>query len=172
MARGSGLAWDLRKSQPYEIYRELTFKVPVGRTGDCFHRYLVRLEEMRQSISLVKQAVDLILPGEVSSLNREFSPPRRQELKSSMEGLISHFKLYGQGFCVPSTEVYAGVEAPKGEFGVYLITNGSSRPYRCKIKSPGFLHLQGLDFMSKNQLIADVVTIIGTLDIVFGEVDR
>jgi NADH-quinone oxidoreductase subunit D len=172
MARGSGLAWDLRKTQPYEVYNELKFKVPVGTTGDCFQRYLVRVEEMRQSTSLIQQAANLIANGPIKALNNKVSPPTRKELKSSMEALIHHFKLYSEGFYITETEVYLGVEAPKGEFGVYLVADGSNKPYRCKIKSPGFLHLQGLDFLAKNHLLADVVTIIGSLDIVFGEVDR
>jgi NADH-quinone oxidoreductase subunit D len=172
MARGSGLVWDLRKTQPYEVYNELVFKVPVGRKGDCFQRYLVRVEEMRQSTGIIQQAVNLMVDGPVKSLNNKVSPPTRKELKSSMEALINHFKLYSEGFSVQKTELYVGVEAPKGEFGVYLVADGTNRPYRCKIKSPGFLHLQGLDFLAKNHLLADIVTIIGTLDIVFGEVDR
>jgi NADH:ubiquinone oxidoreductase subunit D len=172
MARGSGLGWDLRKTQSYEVYNELDFKVPVGTKGDCFQRYLVRIEEMRQSTGIIQQAVNLIADGAVKTLNSKVTPPSRKELKSSMEALIHHFKLYSEGFYVPKAEVYLAVEAPKGEFGVYLVSDGTNKPYRCKIKSPGFLHLQGLDFLAKNHLLADVVTIIGTLDIVFGEVDR
>lgn len=172
MARGSGLPWDLRKTQPYEIYHELSFKVPVGRKGDCFQRYLVRVEEMRQSLHIIQQGLNLISSGPIKALSGKISPPTRKEMKSSMESLINHFRLYSEGFCVPRTELYSSVEAPKGEFGVYLVSDGTNKPYRCKIKAPGFLHLQGLDFMAKNHLLADVVTIIGTLDIVFGEVDR
>ena len=172
MLRGSGISWDLRKTQPYEIYDEITFKVPVGSKGDCFHRYLVRVEEMRQSVWIIQQSLDLIVNGPVCSTNSKVVPPSRKEMKQSMEGLINHFQLLSEGFYVRKTESYVGIEAPKGEFGLYLISDGTNKPYRCKIKSPGFLHLQGLDFMARNHLLADVVTIIGTLDIVFGEVDR
>jgi NADH dehydrogenase I D subunit len=172
MARGSGIAWDLRKTQTYEVYSELIFNIPVGSKGDCFQRYLIRVEEMRQSVRIIQQSLVLMTPGPVKALNRDISPPGRKQIKGSMEALINHFRVYGQGFCVPETELYVAVEAPKGEFGVYLVSDGTTKPYRCKIKSPGFLHLQGLDFMAKNHLIADVVAIIGTLDIVFGEVDR
>jgi NADH-quinone oxidoreductase subunit D len=172
MARASGIPWDLRKTQPYEVYSELVFKVPVGVKGDCFHRYLVRLEEMRQSIYIIQQALNLITVGPIKALNDKISPPTRIELKVSMEALINHFKLYSEGFSVPKKEIYSGVESPKGEFGVYLVSDGTNKPYRCKIRSPGLSHLQGLDFLAKNQLLADVVTIIGSLDVVFGEVDR
>jgi NADH dehydrogenase I D subunit len=172
MLRGSGVSWDLRKTQPYEIYDEITFKVPVGDKGDCFQRYLVRIEEMRQSVWIIQQSLDLIVNGPICSTNSKVIPPSRKEMKHSMEGLINHFKLLSEGFYVRKTESYVGIEAPKGEFGLYLISDGTNKPYRCKIKSPGFLHLQGLDFMARNHLLADVVTIIGTLDIVFGEVDR
>jgi NADH-quinone oxidoreductase subunit D len=148
------------------------FKVPVGVKGDCFHRYLVRLEEMRQSIYIIQQALNLITVGPIKALNDKISPPTRIELKVSMEALINHFKLYSEGFSVPKKEIYSGVESPKGEFGVYLVSDGTNKPYRCKIRSPGLSHLQGLDFLAKNQLLADVVTIIGSLDVVFGEVDR
>jgi NADH:ubiquinone oxidoreductase subunit D len=172
MARGSGINWDLRKTQPYEVYSELAFKVPVGHKGDCFQRYLIRVEEMRQSVVIVQQAISLVTAGPIKSLAGKVSPPTRKELKSSMEALIHHFKLYSEGFSIPPLEIYSAVEAPKGEFGIYLVSNGTNKPYRCKIKAPGFLHLQGLDFLVKNHLLADVVTIVGTLDIVFGEVDR
>jgi NADH-quinone oxidoreductase subunit D len=172
MARASGVPWDLRKTQPYEIYDELDFKTVTGAKGDCFQRYLVRVEEMRQSVYIIQQALNLISSGPVNTLNNKVVPPSRKELKTSMESLINHFKAYSSGFCVPKTELYVGIEAPKGEFGVYLVSDGTNKPYRCKIKSPGFLHLQALDFMVKNHLLADVVTIIGTLDVVFGEVDR
>jgi len=153
----------------------LDFKVPVSSNiigGDCYQRYLIRVEEMRQSIRIIKQCLSLIAPGPIKSLDGKVVPPNRGNLKSSMEALIHHFKLYSEGFLVPPNEAYVGIEAPKGEFGVYLVSDGSNKPYRCKIKAPGFAHLQGLDFMAKHHLLADVVTIIGTLDIVFGEVDR
>jgi NADH-quinone oxidoreductase subunit D len=153
MARGSGLVWDLRKTQPYEIYSELTFNVPVGEKGDCFQRYLVRVEEMRQASGIIQQAASLIAGGPIAAVNSKVSPPTRKELKSSMEALIHHFKLYSEGFYVPKTELYLAVEAPKGEFGIYLVANGTNKPYRCKIKSPGFFHLQGLDFSFSGRLI-------------------
>jgi NADH:ubiquinone oxidoreductase subunit D len=148
------------------------FTVPVGAKGDCFQRYLVRLEEMRQSVRIVQQSLNLITSGPIKVLNTKISPPTRIELRASMEALINHFKLYSEGFSIRKQEIYSGVESPKGEFGVYLVSSGGGKPYRCKIRSPGFFHLQGLDFLAKNQLLADVVTIIGSLDIVFGEVDR
>ena len=172
MLRGSGLPWDLRKSQPYELYNQFDFNVPVGINGDCYDRYLVRVEEMRQSIYIINQALNAIVKGPIKSDNFKYSPPSRIELKSSMEALIHHFKYYSEGYTVPASETYTAVEAPKGEFGIYLISNGTEKPYRCKIKAPGFGHLQALDFMAKGHMIADVVTIIGTQDIVFGEVDR
>lgn len=172
MLRGSGLNWDLRKSQPYEIYSNLSFNVPVGSNGDCYDRYLIRIVEMKESLKLIEQCLNKIPTGLIKSDNKKITPPSRTELKNSMESLIHHFKLYTQGFRVPYNEVYSASEAPKGEFGVYLISNNTNRPYRCKIKAPGFAHLQALNHMSKNHLIADVVTIIGTQDIVFGEVDR
>jgi NADH dehydrogenase (ubiquinone) Fe-S protein 2 len=172
MLRGSGLNWDLRKSQPYEVYSNLSFNVPVGSNGDCYDRYLIRLVEMKESLKLIEQCLNKIPTGLIKSDNKKITPPSRTELKNSMESLIHHFKLYTQGFRVPYNEVYSASEAPKGEFGVYLISNNTNRPYRCKIKAPGFAHLQALNHMSKNHLIADVVTIIGTQDIVFGEVDR
>lgn len=172
MLRGSGIAWDLRKSQSYEIYDELEFEVPVGKHGDCYDRYLVRVEEMYQSLKLVKQCIDKMPSGPIKTLDRKIAPPPRAEMKRSMEALIHHFKLYTEGYHVPAGEVYAAVEAPKGEFGVYLISDGSNKPYRCRIKAPGFAHLQGLDFMSKGHMLADIVTNIGSLDIVFGEIDR
>ena len=172
MLRGSGVEWDLRLSQPYEIYDKLSFKTISGINGDCYDRYLIRLFEMKQSIKIIEQCIDAIPTGPIKTDDNKITPPTRAELKSSMESLIHHFKFYTNGFNIPATETYLGTEAPKGEFGVYLVSNSSARPYRCKIKAPGFAHLQGLDFMSQKHLIADVVTIIGTQDIVFGEVDR
>jgi len=172
MLRGSGLPWDLRKSQPYEIYSELNFSVPVGSIGDCYDRYLIRIEEMRQSLSLIQQAMDKLETGPIKSTNYKITPPSRSEMKTSMEAVIHHFKMYTEGIALNYGETYSATEAPKGEFGVYLISNNSEKPYRCKIKAPGFGHLQALNDMSKGHMIADVVTIIGTQDIVFGEVDR
>ena len=172
MLRGSGIDWDLRKSQPYEIYNDLKFDVPVGTNGDCYDRYLIRIFEMKESLKIIEQCLNGLPLGIVKSSDKKLTPPSRKDLKQSMESLIHHFKLYTQGFVVPFNETYMGSEAPKGEFGVYLISNNTNRPYRCKIKAPGFAHLQALDYMSKGHLIADVVTIIGTQDIVFGEVDR
>ena len=172
MARGSGYHWDLRKTQPYEVYEELDFQIPVGKNGDNYDRYLIRVEECRQSISIIKQVINKMTPGPIISDDKKVSPPKRAEMKSSMEALIHHFKVYTEGFAVPSGATYTALEAPKGEFGVYLVSDGSSKPYRCKIRAPGFFHLQGLEMMSKDHMLADVVTIIGTQDIVFGEVDR
>lgn len=172
MLRSTGVVWDLRKNQPYECYSDLVFDIPVGKNGDCYDRYLIRMEEMRQSLRIIHQCLNLLPVGDVMSNDDKLSPPTRSEMKSSMESLIHHFKYYSEGFSVPAGEVYRSVEAPKGEFGVYLVSDGTNRPYRCKIKAPGFTHLQSLDFMSKNHLLADVVTMIGTQDIVFGEVDR
>jgi NADH dehydrogenase (ubiquinone) Fe-S protein 2 len=172
MLRGSGILWDLRKSQPYEIYKNLKFEIPTGTNGDCYDRYLIRVFEMRESLKIIEQCLNEIPLGPVKTNNNKMIPPSRQELKRSMESLIHHFKLYTQGLVVPKNETYIASEAPKGEFGVYLVSNSTNRPYRCKIKAPGFNHLQALDFMSKGHMIADVVTIIGTQDIVFGEVDR
>jgi len=172
MLRGSGIPWDLRKTQPYEVYSEIDFSVPVGSSGDCFDRYLIRIEEMRQSLNILEQAIELIQEGPIKSTNYKLNPPSRSEMKISMEAVIHHFKLYTEGIILPFGETYTATEAPKGEFGVYLISNNAERPYRCKIKAPGFGHLQALNEMSKGHMIADVVTIIGTQDIVFGEVDR
>ena len=172
MLRGSGVAWDLRKSQPYEVYDELEFDIPVGKNGDSYDRYLVRMEEMRQSVKLIRQCLEQMPEGPVKSQNFKVSPPRRDEMKGSMEALIHHFKYFTEGFHVPAGEVYAAIEAPKGETGVYLVSKGGPRPYRVKIRAPGFAHLQALDKMSRGHMLADVVTIIGTQDIVFGEVDR
>ncbi len=172
MLRGSGINWDLRLVDQYEIYNNLTFNVPVGLNGDCFDRYLVRIEEMRQSLSIIQQCISLIPSGLYRNFDNKITPPSRGHMKQNMEALIHHFKYYTEGFSIPKGETYVRVEAPKGEFGVYLLSDGSNKPYRCRIKSPGFLHLQGLDFMAKGHNLADVVTIIGTQDIVFGEVDR
>ncbi len=172
MLRGSGVAWDLRRSQPYDVYDELEFDVAIGKHGDCFDRYLVRMEEMRQSLRIIKQCVEKMPEGEVLTDDTKVAPPKRELMKHSMEALINHFKLYSEGYHVPEGETYTAVEAPKGEFGVYLISDGSNKPYRCKIRAPGFAHLQALDFMSKGHMLADVSAIIGTLDVVFGEIDR
>jgi NADH dehydrogenase (ubiquinone) Fe-S protein 2 len=172
MLRGSGVAWDLRRTQPYEVYEHMQFDIPVGTRGDCYDRYLIRVEEMRQSLRIICQCLNVIPAGIVKTDDKKITPPSRVEMKDSMESLIHHFKLYSEGFSVPAGETYASVEAPKGEFGVYLLSDGSSKPYRCKIRAPGFAHLQSLDWMTKGHLIADVVTVIGTQDIVFGEVDR
>jgi NADH-quinone oxidoreductase subunit D len=172
MLRGSGVAWDLRKSQPYEVYDKMEFDIPIGKNGDCWDRYLVRMEEMRQSVRIIRQALREMPTGEVVTDDPKVAPPRRADMKQSMEALINHFKLHTEGYHVPAGEVYAAVEAPKGEFGVYLVADGSNRPYRLKIRAPGFVHLQAMDFMSKGHLLADAVTIIGTMDIVFGEIDR
>ena len=172
LLRSTGLAWDLRKQFPYEVYNMLQFSVPIGSQGDCYDRYLMRIEEMRQSIRIIKQCLDQMPEGLIKTDDHKITPPSRSQLKQSMEALIHHFKLYSEGIIVPKGQYFTSIEAPKGEFGVFLVSDGTSRPYRCKIKSPGFLHLQGLDFMSRHHLLADVVTIIGTQDIVFGEVDR
>lgn len=170
--RASGMAWDLRKSQPYDSYEDFDFDIPVGKNGDCYDRFLVRFEEMWQSLKIIKQAIKNMPDGPVIVENNKVAPPSRAEMKRSMEALIHHFKLFTEGFHVPAGECYAAVEAPKGEFGVYLVSDGSNRPYRCKIRAPGFPHLQGIDFMSKGHMLADVVANIGSLDIVFGEIDR
>jgi NADH dehydrogenase (ubiquinone) Fe-S protein 2 len=172
MLRGSGIAWDLRKSQSYEIYDELDFFIPVGCSGDCFDRYLVRIEEMRQSLKIIRQASSFLETGPIKLNNFKVNAPSRSEMKNSMESVIHHFKYYTEGLVLPFGETYTATEAPKGEFGVYLISNGTEKPYRCKIKAPGFGHLQALNEMSRGHMIADVVTIIGTQDIVFGEIDR
>ncbi len=174
MVRGSGLAWDLRRSQPYEIYNELKFQIPLGKNGDCYDRYLCRIEEMRESVKLMQQCVALLRknPGPVLPENSKFAPPRRAEMKQSMEALIHHFKLYTEGFHVPAGETYAAVEAPKGEFGVYLVADGGNRPYRVKIRAPGFPHLAAMDYLCKGHMLADVSAVLGSLDIVFGEIDR
>ena len=172
MLRGSGIRWDLRKTQPYDVYSKLDFEIPVGTHGDCYDRYLIRIEEMRQSIRIIMECLNRMPNGTIKSDDRKVSPPARAQMKQSMESLIHHFKLYTEGFSVPAGETYTAVEAPKGEFGVFLVSNASNKPYRCKIRAPGFAHLQGLDFMAKDHMLADVVTIVGTQDIVFGEVDR
>ncbi len=172
MVRGSGMAWDLRRAQPYECYSDLDFDIPVGKNGDCYDRYLCRVEEMRQSAKIMKQCIEKMPKGPVHEQSGKVVPPKRAEMKQSMEALIHHFKLYTEGYHVPEGEVYAAVEAPKGEFGVYLVSDGSNKPYRCKIRAPGFPHLQALDFLSKGHMIADVAAILGSLDIVFGEIDR
>jgi NADH-quinone oxidoreductase subunit D len=176
LVRGSGAAWDLRRSQPYECYSELDFDIAVGKNGDCFDRYLIRMFEMRQSNRIMKQCVERLLgsekTGPVSSMDGKVVPPKRGEMKRSMEALIHHFKLYTEGYHVPAGEVYAAVEAPKGEFGVYLVADGTNKPYRCKIRAPGYAHLQAMDFLCKGHQLADVSAVLGSLDIVFGEVDR
>jgi len=176
MVRGSGAAWDLRKAQPYECYAEMDFDIPIGKNGDCYDRYLIRMEEMRQSVRIMRQCIEKLRAadgqGPVVVGDHKISPPRRGEMKRSMEALIHHFKLYTEGFHVPAGEIYAAVEAPKGEFGVYLVSDGSNKPYKCKIRAPGFAHLQAMDFICRGHLLADVSAILGSLDIVFGEVDR
>jgi NADH-quinone oxidoreductase subunit D len=172
MLRGSGVAWDLRKAQPYDSYEEFEFDIPVGKTGDCYARYLVRMAEMFESLKIMKQALKNLPDGKIKMDDYKISPPPRAEMKSSMEAMIHHFKLYTEGYHVPAGETYSVVEAPKGEFGVYLVSDGSNKPYRCRIRAPGFAHLAALDFMSKGHQLADTVSIIGSLDIVFGEIDR
>jgi len=172
MLRGSGVPWDLRKSQPYDVYAEMDFDIPVGNTGDCYARYLVRMEEMFQSLRIMKQCLENMPEGPVKVDDRKVAPPSRAEMKSSMEAMIHHFKLYTEGYHVPAGETYTAVEAPKGEFAVYLVSDGTNKPYRCHIRAPGFAHLQAFDFMTKGHQLADAVSVIGSLDIVFGEIDR
>jgi NADH-quinone oxidoreductase subunit D len=172
MLRASGVPWDLRKAQPYDCYAAMDFDIPTGTTGDCYARYLVRVEEMRQSAKIMKQAIEKMPKGPVSVDDNKITPPTRAVMKNSMEALIHHFKLYTEGYHVPAGETYTAVEAPKGEFAVYLVSDGTNKPYRCHIRAPGFAHLQGMDFMSKGHMLADAVAIIGSLDIVFGEIDR
>jgi len=176
MVRGSGAAWDLRKAQPYECYSEMEFDIPIGKNGDCFDRYLIRMEEMRQSTKIMKQCCEKLRSadgqGPVNVDDNKIVPPKRGEMKRSMEALIHHFKLYTEGYHVPAGEVYAAVEAPKGEFGVYLVADGTNKPYKCKIRAPGFAHLQAMDFLTRGHMLADVSAILGSIDIVFGEVDR
>jgi NADH-quinone oxidoreductase subunit D len=172
MLRASGVPWDLRKAQPYLVYDKMDFDIPVGRNGDCYDRYLVRVEEMRQSLKIMRQCIQNMPGGPATSVDRKVTPPPRGEMKRSMEALIHHFKLYTEGFHVPAGETYTAVEAPKGEFGVYLVSDGSNKPYRCKIRAPGFPHLQAMEFCSKGYMLADSVAILGSMDIVFGEIDR
>lgn len=172
MLRGSGVPWDLRKSQPYDVYEKMEFDVPVGKTGDCYARYLVRMEEMRQSLRIMKQCIEQMPEGPVRVDDRKIAPPSRAEMKRSMEAMIHHFKLYTEGYHVPAGETYTAVEAPKGEFGVYLISDGTNKPYRCRLRAPGFYHLQALDFLSRGHMLADAVSNIGSMDVVFGEIDR
>ncbi|MGH7009848.1 MAG: NADH-quinone oxidoreductase subunit D, partial [Caulobacteraceae bacterium] len=174
MLRGSGVAWDLRRNQPYEIYDELEFEIPVGVHGDCYEHYLCRMEEMNQSIRIMRQCVALLKKtrGPVLARDHKATPPRREEMKRSMEALIHHFKLYSEGYHVPAGEVYAAVEAPKGEFAVYLVADGTNTPYRCKIRAPGWPHLESMDWLNRGHMLADVSAILGSLDIVFGEIDR
>ena len=172
LLRSTGYSWDIRKAQPYEIYDKLDFVIPIGKRGDCYDRYCIRVSEMRESLKIILQCLNRMPTGEIKIENFKVSPPSRQDMKRSMEALIHHFKLYVEGTQVPEGRVYCGVEHPKGEFGVSIVSNCSNKPYRCKIKAPGFIHLQALDFFSKGHLLADIVTIIGTLDIVFGEIDR
>ena len=170
--RASGIAWDLRKSQPYDAYADMDFDIPIGKFGDCYDRYLMRMIEMRESIKIIHQAIDNMPKGPCKSENNKVTPPARTDMKQSMEALIHHFKLFTEGFRVPAGETYTAVEAPKGEFGVYLVSDGTNKPYRCKIRAPGFAHLQAIDFLSKGHMLADVVANIGSIDIVFGEIDR
>lgn len=172
MLRSAGVPWDLRKSQPYDVYGEMDFDVPVGTTGDCFERYMCRLEEMRQSIRIVKQCIANMPSGPVKTADPKIAPPSRADMKTSMEALIHHFKLYTEGYRVPAGEIYAAVEAPKGEFGVFIVSDGSNKPYRCRIRAPGFLHLAATDFLCKGHMLADTAAILGSMDIVFGEIDR
>ena len=172
MLRGSGVAWDLRKSEPYDVYGKMDFDIPVGKNGDCYDRYLLRLEEMRQSLRIMKQCLEEMPGGAVRSNDPKISPPRRADMKTSMEALIHHFKLYTEGYHVEPGETYTAVEAPKGEFGVYVVSDGSNKPYRCKIRAPGFAFLQATDFLGRGSMLADIVAIVGSMDIVFGEIDR
>ncbi len=172
MLRGSGVAWDLRRSQPYDCYNDLQFKIPVGKNGDCYDRYLCRIEEMRESVKIIKQCLQNLPKGPIKTDDGKISPPPKKEIKESMEALIHHFKLFTEGYRVEKDEIYTAVEAPKGEFGVYLISDGSSKPYKCKIRAPGFTHLQAMDYLIKGHMLADVPAVLGSMDIVFGEVDR
>ncbi len=172
MIRGSGIPWDLRKSQPYESYKDFDFKIPIGKNGDCYDRYLCRMEEMRESNKIIKDCIKKMPNGPVKTVDGKITPPKKSDLKDSMEALIHHFKLFSEGFRVPKAEIYTAVEAPKGEFGVYLISDGSNKPYKCKIRAPGFSHLQAMDYLLKGHMLADVPAVLGSLDIVFGEVDR
>jgi NADH-quinone oxidoreductase subunit D len=172
MLRGSGVPWDLRKSQPYDCYDQMNFKIPIGKNGDCYDRYLCRIEEMRVSISIINQCLINLPKGPIKTSDGKISPPSKKEIKQSMEALIHHFKLFTEGYRVHKDEIYTAVEAPKGEFGVYLISDGSSKPYKCKIRAPGFSHLQAMDYLIKGHMLADVPAVLGSMDIVFGEVDR
>ena len=172
MLRGSGVPWDLRKSQPYDCYENINFKIPIGKNGDCYDRYLCRIEEMRVSVNIIKQCLKNMPKGPIKTIDGKISPPKKSELKNSMEALIHHFKLFSEGYRVDPGEIYTAVEAPKGEFGVFLISDGSNKPYKCKIRAPGFSHLQAMDYLIKGHMLADVPAVLGSLDIVFGEVDR
>jgi len=172
MLRGSGVPWDLRKSQPYECYNQFVFKIPIGKNGDCYDRYLCRIEEMRESVKIINQCLASMPSGPIKSLDGKITPPSKKEIKNSMEALIHHFKLFTEGYRVDEDEIYTAVEAPKGEFGVFLISDGSSKPYKCKIRAPGFSHLQAMDYLIKGHMLADVPAVLGSLDIVFGEIDR
>ena len=172
MLRGSGVPWDLRKSQPYDCYEQIDFKIPVGKNGDCYDRYLCRIEEMRESVNIINQCLVKIPKGPVKTQDAKVTPPPKKDLKNSMEALIHHFKLFTEGYRVDKDEIYRAVEAPKGEFGVYLISDGSNKPYKCKIKAPGFSHLQAMNYLIKGHMLADVPAVLGSMDIVFGEVDR
>ena len=172
MLRGSGVPWDLRKSQPYECYNQFDFKIPIGKNGDCYDRYLCRIEEMRESVKIIKQCLASLPKGPVKAMDSKITPPPKKEIKDSMEALIHHFKLFTEGYRVDRDEIYTAVEAPKGEFGVYLVSDGSSKPYKCKIRAPSFSHLQAMDYLIKGHMLADVPAVLGSLDVVFGEVDR
>ena len=172
MLRGSNVPWDLRKSQPYDCYEQMEFKIPVGKNGDCYDRYLCRIEEMRESVKIINQCLDQMPKGPIKSFDGKITPPTKKDIKESMEALIHHFKLFTEGYRVSEDEIYTAVEAPKGEFGVYLISDGSSKPYKCKIRAPGFSHLQAMDYLIKGHMLADVPAVLGSLDIVFGEIDR
>ena len=172
MLRGSNVPWDLRKSQPYDCYEQMEFKIPVGKNGDCYDRYLCRIEEMRESVKIINQCLDQMPKGPIKSFDGKITPPSKKAIKESMEALIHHFKLFTEGYRVDEDEIYTSVEAPKGEFGVYLISDGSSKPYKCKIRAPGFSHLQAMDYLIKGHMLADVPAVLGSLDIVFGEIDR
>jgi len=172
MLRGSGIPWDLRKSQPYECYNKFDFKIPIGKNGDCYDRYLCRIEEMRESVKIIKQCLASLPKGPVKVMDGKITPPPKREIKDSMEALIHHFKLFTEGYRVDKDEIYTAVEAPKGEFGVYLVSDGTSKPYKCKIRAPGFSHLQAMDYLIKGHMLADVPAVLGSLDVVFGEIDR
>ena len=172
MMRGSGIPWDLRKSQPYDCYNQLNFKIPIGKNGDCYDRYLCRIEEMKESVEIIKQCLSMMPKGAIKSEDGKITPPPKKEIKESMEALIHHFKLFTEGYRVEKDEIYTAVEAPKGEFGVYLISDGTNKPYKCKIRAPGFSHLQAMDYLIKGHMLADVPAVLGSLDVVFGEIDR